>query len=369
MSWRWVSVRISSFCVAGRAPFATTDMTAPTAPDGEVPAGVAAASCGSPPAAATDPARRAADDADAAAPGPPRSEGGAPTGTGAEEAEDADGTQNAEDTKVTVEAEDTKGTKDAEDTTDAEDAEDAAATPAARPASPCAPMAGAADGAAGRPRCAGAEGDDDPAPPAVADGARGRAAPPEGAAAPRVPSPRRLDKAKYLRASPKTSRSPRAGPPPQDAPPPRRPGPAKEEEEDEEDDAFGAFEGPHTEEDEWHPFADDVPAGGAAFHVDDDVRAAAAEEDVPAPSSAAELDGLRRVFDSEYERAVEDQEISWRARYGATRLSFLGSALLMMLYLWMGCLFYRREADWDVPDALLFTVYTVRHDRRGFVVP
>ena len=72
-----------------------------------------------------------------------------------------------------------------------------------------------------------------------------------------------------------------------------------------------------------------------------------------------ELEGLKRVLDTEYDRAIVDQEISWKARYGATRLSFVVSVLLMLLYLWLGCMFYRSEADWSVRDALFFAVYTV----------
>jgi hypothetical protein len=65
------------------------------------------------------------------------------------------------------------------------------------------------------------------------------------------------------------------------------------------------------------------------------------------------------IFDSEYEKALQDQEISWKARYTATRLSFVISAMLMISYLWLGCFFYRSEAGWSIADSLLFTVYTV----------
>ena len=129
--------------------------------------------------------------------------------------------------------------------------------------------------------------------------------------------------------------------------------------------------------DDWNPFADDAGAAGEMFHVDDDIQ-----QTTPSNSNSQnngmqpyerkgsnnsntgqtpeeELDSLRGVFDSEYERALEDQEISWRARYGATRISFIMSAVFMIVYLWLGCLFYRSEAGWSIPDALLFTVYTV----------
>jgi len=72
-----------------------------------------------------------------------------------------------------------------------------------------------------------------------------------------------------------------------------------------------------------------------------------------------ELNRLRMVFDSEYEKALQDQEISWKARFAATRLSFFVATVLMILYLWLGCMFYRAEAGWSIPDSLLFTVYTV----------
>jgi len=132
---------------------------------------------------------------------------------------------------------------------------------------------------------------------------------------------------------------------------------------------FGPFVDP-VEDSEWNPFGGEDIASGGMFHVDDDIKESSNTtqnnglyERTASTSSTqtpeAELDSLRRVFDSEYERALQDQEISWRARYGATRLSFIMSALLMVVYLWLGCMFYRSEAGWSVPDALLFTVYTV----------
>jgi hypothetical protein len=109
--------------------------------------------------------------------------------------------------------------------------------------------------------------------------------------------------------------------------------------------------GPFVESDvtsDWNPFGnrddtDDVQATNQPFSL-------IAED---------ELDNLRKAIDSEYEIALEDHEISWKARYGATRLSFVLSLLLMLLYLWLGCMFYRSEAGWSIRDALLFTVYTV----------
>lgn len=138
------------------------------------------------------------------------------------------------------------------------------------------------------------------------------------------------------------------------------------------DSVFGPFVDPVVNA-EWNPFGGgDLP--GEMFDVDADesiditnntneagsnVHQSQLERSSSSAAAEAELDGLRRIFDSEYERALEDQEISWRARYAATRWSFILSAICMIVYLWLGCMFYRSEAGWSVPDALLFTVYTV----------
>ena len=148
------------------------------------------------------------------------------------------------------------------------------------------------------------------------------------------------------------------------------------EENGDESPAFGPFADPIVDP-EWSPFGagggeEDVPQSREAgedgeaslFRIDDDDNddsPVGGGEESPSILTAEEeeLDGLRKTLDSEYDRAIEDQEISWKARYGATRLSFLASVLLMLTYLWLGCMFYRSEAGWSVPDALLFTVYTV----------
>jgi len=158
---------------------------------------------------------------------------------------------------------------------------------------------------------------------------------------------------------------------------------------------FGPFVDPIINSD-WNPFSDDnndnneIGVGGERqrhgqrFAVDDDIKdqptsqrnnvanggegtssglkrssSSQQQQQTDKQTSEVEINSLRQIFDSEYERALEDQEISWRARYGATRLSFIMSTLLMIIYLWLGCMFYRSEAGWSIPDALLFTVYTV----------
>jgi len=184
----------------------------------------------------------------------------------------------------------------------------------------------------------------------------------------RALSPPRLNEAKTSNARPRNS--PSSPTETQKSMPQSRRSPVHKEGENDES-VFGPFVAPVVES-EWNPFGEKSDgASGEMFHVDDDdVREQSNNSQGNGPyqkktslgsaqTSEAELDGLRRVFDSEYERAIEDQEISWRARYGATRCSFVMSALLMVVYLWLGCMFYRSEAGWSIPDALLFTVYTV----------
>jgi hypothetical protein len=108
---------------------------------------------------------------------------------------------------------------------------------------------------------------------------------------------------------------------------------------------------PQTEN-EWNPFSDD-----SLFHDEINVQQPTTLE--RSSSLTSDLTTLRHIFDTEYERAIEHQEISWKAKYAATRISFLISCGCMLLYLWLGCMFYRSEAGWSVPDALLFTVYSV----------
>ena len=79
------------------------------------------------------------------------------------------------------------------------------------------------------------------------------------------------------------------------------------------------------------------------------------------PSAAlhhAELELCRRL-DEEYEQAIEDREVSWKARYTSIRQSALLSSILMVLYLVLGCWFYTNHTTWDITDSLLFTVYSV----------
>ena len=144
---------------------------------------------------------------------------------------------------------------------------------------------------------------------------------------------------------PKSSKKPQS----QTPPPPATP--------DSSDD-FGPFVNPAAANTEWNPFDGDA-APSEMFQIADDDDNTVNPANVTDAVAEEEINRLRMIFDSEYEKALQDQEISWKARYTATRLSFVISALLMVSYLWLGCMFYRSEAGWSIADSLLFTVYTV----------
>lgn len=118
--------------------------------------------------------------------------------------------------------------------------------------------------------------------------------------------------------------------------------------------------GPFVNKTEWNPF-DGNNAPLEMFQITDGDDGNNLDQTTGVTDSFAEeeLNRLRMIFDSEYEKALQDQEISWKARFTATRLSFILAVMLMILYLWLGCMFYRSEAGWSIPDSLLFTVYTV----------
>eukprot|EP00586_Coscinodiscus_wailesii_P018982 CAMPEP_0172517432 /NCGR_PEP_ID=MMETSP1066-20121228/284950_1 /TAXON_ID=671091 /ORGANISM="Coscinodiscus wailesii, Strain CCMP2513" /LENGTH=762 /DNA_ID=CAMNT_0013299429 /DNA_START=24 /DNA_END=2312 /DNA_ORIENTATION=- len=64
-------------------------------------------------------------------------------------------------------------------------------------------------------------------------------------------------------------------------------------------------------------------------------------------------------LDREYERAIEDREILWNARYASVRQSAFFSLLFFAFYLIIGTMFYSKCTDWDLKDSLLFSIYTI----------
>ena len=68
-----------------------------------------------------------------------------------------------------------------------------------------------------------------------------------------------------------------------------------------------------------------------------------------------------QALDLEYERALEDRQVAWSARYQSVRQSTLFSVVFMVLLILTGTAFFLRQADsyWSVSEGLLFTIYTI----------
>lgn len=64
-------------------------------------------------------------------------------------------------------------------------------------------------------------------------------------------------------------------------------------------------------------------------------------------------------LDDEYERALEEREIGYNARYGSVRQSAFLSVFFMVAYLSLGTAFFMQQADWTLPNSLLFSIYTI----------
>jgi Ion channel len=64
-------------------------------------------------------------------------------------------------------------------------------------------------------------------------------------------------------------------------------------------------------------------------------------------------------LDDEYERALEEREVGYTARYNSVRQSAFFSVLFMVAYLLLGTAFFMRQADWTIADSLLFSIYTI----------
>ena len=61
----------------------------------------------------------------------------------------------------------------------------------------------------------------------------------------------------------------------------------------------------------------------------------------------------------EYERALEEREVGWTARYNSVRQSACLSLSFMLIYLILGTTFFARHTEWALHESLLFTIYTI----------
>jgi hypothetical protein len=74
--------------------------------------------------------------------------------------------------------------------------------------------------------------------------------------------------------------------------------------------------------------------------------------------SSEDIEICQRL-DEEYERALEEREIGYNARYSSVRQSAFLSVFFMVAYLCLGTAFFARQTAWSLPDALLFSIYTI----------
>ncbi len=74
--------------------------------------------------------------------------------------------------------------------------------------------------------------------------------------------------------------------------------------------------------------------------------------------SVEDLEICQRL-DLEYERALEEREIAYNARFHSVRQSAVGSIFFMLFFLCLATFFYRHQTHWTTSECLLFSVYTI----------
>jgi Ion channel len=73
---------------------------------------------------------------------------------------------------------------------------------------------------------------------------------------------------------------------------------------------------------------------------------------------------LCQALDLEYERAIEERQVAWTARYQSVRQSTVLSILFMIVFICIGTVFFIHQASqdntyWSVSEGLLFSIYTI----------
>jgi hypothetical protein len=64
-------------------------------------------------------------------------------------------------------------------------------------------------------------------------------------------------------------------------------------------------------------------------------------------------------LDQAYDRALEERQVGYTARYNSVRQSACFAVGFCVVYLTLGTFFFMRQAGWDVADSLLFSIYTI----------
>ena len=84
------------------------------------------------------------------------------------------------------------------------------------------------------------------------------------------------------------------------------------------------------------------------------------EAQQPPPSEMSEADvGIFQRLDAEYDRAMEEREVSYSARYQSVRQSACFAVGFMAIYMILGTIYFMKQADWTVEESLFFGIYTI----------
>ena len=173
-------------------------------------------------------------------------------------------------------------------------------------------------------------------------------------------------------------------PPPQAPPPPQQPSPFPKFEpyrpqsdaavaDELDDDEWAAFEDGFQDEDSLgmpglgvagNASAAAAPAGNAQLPLMPPAKttaAPAALSSTPGAPSVLTLEDIEicQRLDEEFDRALEEREIGWTARYNSVRQCACLSLTFMGSYLVLGTWYFFRHTDWALNDTLLFTIYTI----------
>ena len=171
---------------------------------------------------------------------------------------------------------------------------------------------------------------------------------------------------------------PQAPPPPQQASPfpkfePYRPQSDAAVADEMDDDEWAAFEDGFQDEDSLgmpglgvagNASAAAAPAGNAQLPLMPPAKttaAPAALSSTPGAPSVLTLEDIEicQRLDEEFDRALEEREIGWTARYNSVRQCACLSLTFMGSYLVLGTWYFFRHTDWALNDTLLFTIYTI----------
>lgn len=170
---------------------------------------------------------------------------------------------------------------------------------------------------------------------------------------------------------------PQAPPPPQEASPfpkfePYRPQSDAAAADELDDDEWAAFEDGFQDEDSLgmpglgvagNASAAAAPAGNAQLPLMPPAKttAAPAPSSTPGAPSVLTLEDIEicQRLDEEFDRALEEREIGWTARYNSVRQCACLSLTFMGSYLVLGTWYFFRHTDWALNDTLLFTIYTI----------